>query len=224
MTVTADDDSLSRHVQLLKVIADETRLRILGLLSERERTGTEIAQALELTPPTVSHHMRKLTEASIVTSTPDGQRLLYALNTALLRDVRRAEAPRSSKSPSRTALPDAANAREKVIRNFFVGDRLKAIPARRKERVIILQKLLERFSAGHTYPEREVNALLRVAHEDVATLRRELVDYGFMTRDKSGYQVAGALPSRSQHVAQEITGDEHAWLAGLINASVRSSR
>jgi DNA-binding CsgD family transcriptional regulator len=214
--MTVDQSSITERVQLLKVIADETRLRILGLLSVRDHTGKELAERLDLTPPTVSHHMRKLTDAGIVTSTTDAQRHIYALNVELLRDVRKADTPPSSEA----SKPDA---REKTLRNFFDGERLKTIPAQRKQRVIILQKLLERFEPGRKYPEREVNDLLRTAHEDVATLRREMVNYGFMVREKSIYEVAETLPPRTTQIAQEITGDEHAWLGSLLRASIAST-
>jgi DNA-binding transcriptional ArsR family regulator len=212
--MTIDETSLTERVALLKVIADETRLRILGLLSERVHTGKELADRLSLTAPTVSHHIRKLTDAGIVTSTADAQRHNYALNTELLRDVRKSDAT-SSRDGTKPDL------RQKTLRNFFDGDRLKTIPAQRKQRVIILQKLLERFEPGRSYPEREVNDLLRPAHEDVATLRRELVNYGFMVREKGTYEVADTLPPRTTQIAQEITGDEHAWLGSLLRASIR---
>lgn len=209
--------NLRRQVALLKVIADETRLRILGMLSERDHTGKELAERLGLTPPTVSHHMRKLGNAGIVTATADAQRVIYALNRTLLREVRKDSAPQ-------TAPSGTADEREKTLRNFFDGDRLKSIPAKRKQRVFVLQKLLERFEPGRTYPEAEVNDLLRKAHEDYATLRRELVDYGFMIRDKGIYEVAETLPPRSRQVAQEITGDEQEWLSSLLSATIRGTR
>lgn len=209
--------SLAGRVALLKVIADETRLRILGLLSERDHTGKELAERLHLTPPTISHHMRKLTGAGIVTSTSEAQRQHYSLNSDLLRDVRKTDPPKPESGK-------ALDAREKTLRNFFDGDRLKSIPAQRKQRVIVLQKLLERFEPGRKYPEREVNDILKTAHEDFATLRRELVDYGFMVRDTGIYEVAESLPPRSVQVAQEITGDEHQWLNEMIRATVSGIR
>ncbi|MDP9356578.1 MAG: DUF2087 domain-containing protein, partial [Chloroflexota bacterium] len=48
---------------------------------------------------------------------------------------------------------------------------------------------LGRFEPGREYPEKEVNAILRSAHEDVATLRRDLVDFGFMVRANGIYRV-----------------------------------
>ncbi len=204
---------------LLKVIADETRLRILGALAESPMTGKELAIRLDLTAPTISHHMRKLTEAGIVTATSEAQRQWYRLNTDLLLESRRVPLTGSSTAPVEARNEDDAF-RAKVIRDFFTGDRLEKIPAQRKRRVIVLQHILTRFDPDRTYSEREVNHILRPIHEDVATLRRELVDYGFMERDRGIYQLARGSPARSRQVQQEITGDEGAWLRALLNQAV----
>ena len=63
--------TVSDLAMLLKVIADETRLRILGAIAEEPLTGKDLAGRLDLTPATISHHMRKLVDAGIVTSTSD---------------------------------------------------------------------------------------------------------------------------------------------------------
>lgn len=203
--------------RILKVIADETRLRILGELAAGDRTGTALASALALTPPTISHHMRKLVDAGIVSATSDAQRQVYSLDTAFLLEARRTPEPSGA-----AKTPSPAGEREKVLRTFFDGDRLRSIPARRKQRVIVLQHLLTWFDPGRTYEEREVNDILRSAHEDVATLRRELVDYGYMTRERGTYTVSRSLPQRSRHLLDEMPADEHAWFQGLIRAAIRA--
>jgi DNA-binding CsgD family transcriptional regulator len=210
-------DNAAHLARLLKVIADETRLRILGLLAEREQNGKEIGERLDLTPPTISHHMRKLVEAGIVTATPDAQQQIYALNSQLLLDAR---AKPIAVPAERRVEDEGDTARARVLANFFEGQQLKSIPARRKQRVIVLQHLLERFDPARTYSEPEVNDLLRIAHDDVATLRRELVDYGYMERERGIYQVSRHPPARSKQVAQEITGDEIAWLRSLIQTTI----
>ncbi len=222
--LTEYPDNARELAHLLKVIADETRLRILGLLAAQPLVGKEIAARLDLTPPTVSHHMRKLVDAGIVTATSDAQMRRYALNGDLLRAMRRVPLEPESKDQSVTGEGAEEAYRAKVLGNFFDGDRLKTIPARRKQRVIVLQKLMERFDPSQTYHEREVNDLLRTAHDDVASLRRELVDYGFMTRERGTYQVARSTPERSRQVAQEITGDERGWLTSLIETAVATNR
>ena len=223
MSTETQRDEVDRLVAVFRVLADPTRLRILGALAERPRTGKELSEVLGLTPPTISHHMTKLTGVGLVRMTPDGTRRTYALDEPALRDVgRRVAATEPTAPPGGDAgRPDDGadpeeRERAKILRDFFAGPRLKQIPAQRKKRVIVLQHLLERFAPDRSYPEQEVNDLLREAHDDVATLRRELVDYGFMQRERGIYRVAHAPPERSVQVAQEITGDEGAWLRSLI--------
>ncbi len=221
--MTSSVENVGDLARLLKVIADETRLRILGALARRSLTGKEIAELLELSPPTISHHMRKLTGAGIVIAESEAQRQWYRLNTDMLADSRRVPL-----TPEQAAVHGAAGDedeesrfRAKVIRDFFTGDRLRDIPAQRKRRVIVLQHLMERFDPERTYKESEVNELLRPAHDDVATLRRELVDYGYMQRDRGIYQMTRGAPESDKQTSQEITGDEGAWLSSLLMTAFR---
>jgi hypothetical protein len=193
---------------LFKALADPARLRILGLLAERPLAGHELADRLNLTPPTISHHMRRLVAARLVDVEPDAQSRIYSLRTDAIRELS------GSVLGDDTPRP-ASEEDDAVLRAFFDGPRLRQIPASRKKRVIVLRRLLERFAPGRLYPEPEVNALLREAHDDVATLRRELVDYGFMVRDRGIYRLATELPGRGSTVAQEV-GNEQSWFEELV--------
>lgn len=202
---------IEERVQLLKAIADETRLRILGLIASKPQSGKQLADALGLSAPTISHHMRRLISAGIVQEERDAQRHIYSLNSQLLRTVR---------SDGEGIPEPPSDDRARVLRNFFKDGRLVTIPAARKQRVIVLQYLLEQFDPRRTYQEREVNELLGNFHEDFATLRRELVDYGYLTRESGIYQVASSLPKRSGNLQQELPANEADWLRALIQASL----
>ena len=202
-----DDDRIDRLAKLYAAVGEPTRLRILGLLAEREATGIELSERLGLTPPTISHHMAKLVEAGLVRVTPEAQRRRFRLDIDALR---------SPAVSGRAESPPPLDERAKIIRDFFDGDRLRQIPASRKKRVVVLRHLLERFVPDREYPEREVNDLLRPAHDDVATLRRELVDYGFLVRDRGIYRVAARVPERGATVGQEVGPDEPRWFAELL--------
>lgn len=223
----ATTQPIDRLADLFRALGDPTRLRLLGLIAERERSGTELAAAVSVGAPTVSHHMDKLVRAGLVNVTRHGQRRLYALDSRMLQSFARlaqtgtAERPVPASTDSDPGADAEQREREKVLRDFFDGDRLRQIPAQRKKRVIVLQHLVERFDPNREYTEREVSEELKRAHEDFATLRRELVDYGFMTRAGGIYRVARDLPQRSAHVRQEITGDESAWLRRLLTSTLR---
>jgi hypothetical protein len=196
---------------LFKALSDPARLRILGLLAERPLAGHELAQRLTLTAPTISHHMRRLVAARLVDVEPEAQSRIYSLRTDAIREL-------SGTIFGKDAFQPASDEDNAVLRAFFDGSRLRQIPASRKKRVIVLRRLLERFAPGRSYPESEVNELLREAHEDVATLRRELVDYGFMIRDRGIYRIATELPARGSTVTQEV-GNEQSWFANLVAAA-----
>ena len=205
------DERLSRILVALKALAEPNRLRAVAAIADRPRTGTELGELLGVGLATVSHHMARLESAGIVHVTREGQRRVYTLDDRGMQDLATsASAQRKRKTGSDE--DDDASA-------FFVGERLTSIPVKRKKRVAVLRRLMSGFEAGRNYDEREVNAILGRSHDDVATLRRELVGYGFMTRSRNTYRIASELPPRGATLAQEVGRDERAWLAALIETA-----
>ena len=214
------NEKVERLVAVFRALGDPVRLRLLGLIAEWPRTGKELAEAVGLGAPTISHHMERLIRSGLVAVARDGQSRVYSLDLASVQSLARL-ASGSADHPKLLEPGDAEQAeRTKVLRDFFDGARLKQIPAQRKKRVVVLQHLLTRFDPNRDYSERDVSDILKVAHEDFATLRRELVDYGFMTRAGGVYRVARDLPERSVQVRQEFIGDEAAWFKRLLASTV----
>jgi hypothetical protein len=81
--------------------------------------------------------------------------------------------------------------RDTVLRRFVVGGRVPQLPSRRGKRLVVLDFVAQRFEPGVRYAETEVNARLREVHDDVAALRRYLVDEGFMSRADGVYWRSG---------------------------------
>ncbi len=78
--------------------------------------------------------------------------------------------------------------KEVVLRAFVGADgRWSRIPAKRSKRLVLLDVAAQRFEPGETYTEVEVNARLRAFHDDVAAVRRYLVDEQFLDRDQGRY-------------------------------------
>jgi DNA-binding transcriptional ArsR family regulator len=66
-------------LRLYRALGDGSRLRILRLLAERDRYLTEIANELELSKPTIKHHLAQLRAAGLVTLTDQGNLTYYSL-------------------------------------------------------------------------------------------------------------------------------------------------
>lgn len=75
----------------------------------------------------------------------------------------------------------------KIQSNYFDdAGHLKEFPTKEKKKIVVLRKIAEKFSHDRKYSEIEVNRLLERIYDDYATLRRELIEYGFMDRATNG--------------------------------------
>jgi len=72
---------------LFKALNDDTRRQILELLKEDNLTAGQIADAFNISKPSISHHLDILKRADLVTSEKKGQYVEYAINTTILEDV-----------------------------------------------------------------------------------------------------------------------------------------
>lgn len=80
---------------------------------------------------------------------------------------------------------------EKIIKKCFpegISGSLKTFALKEKGRWIVTRELSKRFEPGRIYNEKEVNEILKTAYQDFSTLRRYLIDYGFMDRKSDGSQ------------------------------------
>src|SRR3569833_1203268 len=175
----SEEQKIEMLLAFFKALSDENRLRIVGILLDHTSTVEELATALGLGPPTVSHHLKQLANAGLVTATVDGHYHVYSLKIDSLHAM--AGSLLDRKTLAEVARPvdgDAFDA--KVMKDFIVDGRIKTIPSQRKKREVLLRFLATKFETGRAYTEKEVSEVLAHFHEDVATLRRELVGYELM--------------------------------------------
>jgi ArsR family transcriptional regulator len=71
-----------------RALGDETRLRLLEILTGGEQCVSDLMDALGLGQSLVSHHLRALREAGLVTVRRDGRRIHYAISEPALAAVR----------------------------------------------------------------------------------------------------------------------------------------
>lgn len=173
-------------LQYLKLLADETRLKLLGLLAHRERSVGELAEILRLREPTISHHLAKLSGAGLVEVRPEGTVRFYRLDSEALQRISR-ELFSPERVISFAAHGDAEDWEHRVLRTYLQDGRLTKIPDTRKKRDVVLRWLVTQFEEGRRYTEREVNGVIERHHPDFATLRRELVGARLMRREGGIY-------------------------------------
>lgn len=101
-----DDQVYDMQVRICKAFAHPTRLRILDLLGRRERTVSDLQQALGLTAPNVSQHLSILKSAGVVSTRREGRQIYCSLTIpevkqacTLIRQVLRAQIRSRRKLP-----------------------------------------------------------------------------------------------------------------------------
>ena len=181
---TANFDIL---LDFFKALANENRLKLIGILSQTECSVEDLAARLQLKEPTVSHHLSKLKELDLVTMRSQGNTHFYQLNADTLTRINKSlfspeQMASWTKDISKSAWED------KVLQNYLNGDRLKELPASRKKRLVVLQWLVSKFKLNQSYGELEVNQILKQHYDDYATIRREFIGYSLMQRENGIYQ------------------------------------
>src|SRR5437870_13869468 len=121
-------------IETYKALADETRLRILGLVADRPHTGWQLAEALRISQPVVSHHVEKLKRAALLREVREGKERVYGLNRDTLTRLAR---ERVAIQPVHSLLAFAHLAQERgalelfdVVGNDRLGDaqRFRELP------------------------------------------------------------------------------------------------
>ena len=177
----------AQAIVLFKCLADKSRIQILKSLIEEEMYVERLSERLNLTPATISFHLKKLVDAGAVKSRREQYYTIYSINDDVFNvsilDILREK----SEEKDLQAERDEAY-RKKVIDSFFEYGRLKSIPTQRKKERIVLEEIAKAFEADRSYTEREVNIIIADYHDDFCTLRRDMVAEKLLIRDKNQYK------------------------------------
>jgi len=175
-------------LEFFKAMAHESRLRMIGLLAQREHSVQELAGVLDLKEPTVSHHLAILKTQGLVTARAEGTTRWHVLDRDALARLSQQVLQTPDEKLARTQPKAAEDYDTRVLRGFVRGDgTLASIPAARKKRGAVLRWLMRDFEEGRKYSEAQVNDAIQRHHWDSATLRRELVGHNMMARENRVY-------------------------------------
>ena len=162
----------------LLLLTEPDRLAVAGALATASRTTAELVAVTGLAERAVLTALGDLRASALVVA--DGN--AYRLDVEALRELARAVTEASI--PMDPAIGYGMTDEERVILDrYFAGRTLIAIPHQRAKFQVVLQRLALEFDVGRRYTEDDVNAVLHPFHTDWSTLRRGLVDEGFLDRE-----------------------------------------
>jgi hypothetical protein len=178
----AENAALEDAARLLGLLAEPERLRVTAAVVLGYEEIGDIARVSGVDERAVGHALARLVAGGLMVRAGGGFRFATEELKIAAQAVARSRPADDIDGP-------AGNAR--VLRGFIKDGRLTAIPAVRSKRLIVLDYLAQDFEPGRRYRESEVNEKLARYHVDVATLRRYLVDDGFLMRDGGEYWRTG---------------------------------
>lgn len=173
-----EPEKIEAMMTFLQAAGQRERLQLLGILAENTAAVPELARRMGVKETAVLQHLNRLKQANLVTETAP---YTYQLNQSGLEQINRTVFHRGDSAGQETL-------RQRVLRHYTDGPRLKKLPENEAELREIACWLAELFDTGISYPEKQVNERLVQAHPDYAEMRRLLVDCGFMTRSRGIYQ------------------------------------
>jgi len=181
-----DEGTAQELLEFFKALADQNRLRIVGLLAKEAMTGEQVAALLDISTSTASHHLSYLVHAGLVSAAPEGYYTRYTLRLDAIHAL-------AGKLLSREELPKLAAGIDmdaydrKVLENFTDAEgRIRQFPAQRKKFEVLVRHVLKAFESGARYTEKEVNEILSRYNEDTAYMRRSLIEMKLMAREPNG--------------------------------------
>ena len=173
-------------INLFKCLADKSRLQILKSLAVEDMYVERLAERLDLTAPTISFHLKKLSDAGAVTAYKNQYYMMYSLNKELFQvsilEILQQESDEAQKQARRDA-----DYRQRVIDAFFEYGKLKSIPTQLKKERIVLEVIAEAFDFDKMYSEREVNIIIADFYDDFCTIRRDMVSERLLGRNGMEY-------------------------------------
>ncbi|MBX3059974.1 MAG: metalloregulator ArsR/SmtB family transcription factor [Anaerolineae bacterium] len=179
---TQQDYKREALLDFFKAVGQPDRLRILGKLANKPATVPELAEALSMKETAVSRHLRAMQTAGLVARHQVAFTETFTFIQSGLDTL--------NEIVDGNMVPESLE--ERVLREYIVNGRLRAIPLKAEERMIILRWMANKFEPGHRYTETEVTELVQQYYDKPLTLRRILADNRFLIH--TGRQYWRPLP------------------------------
>lgn len=177
---------IAESIEVMKSLADSSRLRIINSLMEKPQYVEELAARLNLAVSTVSFHLKKMESAGLLKKSKDQYYMIFEVNEQLFNlTLREFVSFRNiEKFVQERRIDDY---KKKVLNTFFKHGRLIRLPAQHKKRWIVLEEISSKFKNGKVYEEKEVDSIISEVYDDYCTIRRYFIDEKIMSRKEGRY-------------------------------------
>jgi hypothetical protein len=177
---------IAQSIEIMKSLADSSRLRVLNSLMENSQYVEELASRLNLAVSTVSFHLKKLEKAGLIYKTKEQYYITYhvcdnILNQPLINFTKCENLDKFIEDER------IEKYRQKVLNTFFKKNKLIKLPVQKKKKLIILEEFLKKIKSDKKYTETEINEIILQHYDDYCIVRRLMIEEGMMKRKNQIY-------------------------------------
>lgn len=170
----------------LEATLDVDRLKIISILSQEPASLLDLAEKADQVPTMLLRNLELLEEANLVETVDQKGRTVYRFDPKNLELMARQKLSEPQNQVDLSSF-DLSENQQGIIKNYIRSDgSLKLIPSQSKKIIAILEYVSQAFEFDKYYSEKEVNAMLNHYHLDTTSLRRYLVDFGYLGRENNG--------------------------------------
>lgn len=170
-------------IDLIRAALDPVRLSVLGSAASEPVRISDIADSLGVDRKQVARAVGELSAAGFLDA--EGR-----LSTEMLRKIGQS-LPKENEGLGAPVEGPWTEDEARTLGRFFDGKRLVQIPQSTRKRRLVLEKIAQEFEPGRRYPERDVNFMIQMLHPDYASIRRYMIEEGFMDRADGAYWRTG---------------------------------
>ena len=183
----SDLNSPNTH-DLFKAVLDTDRLSLIALISQEEFSISELSDQSDLPPRDIQHHISILVGAKLVKVRDLDGRQVYRFNPKQIEIINRQQFAQPKRDLELDSLGFSKET-QKILADYINQDgTLKMIPTKSKKIAAVLDYLILSFEKDIVFSEHQVNDILEKFYPDPTTLRRYLIDYGYLGRSRNGAQ------------------------------------
>jgi hypothetical protein len=180
-----DENALEPLISLASAFLDLDRLRVAAVLANGPASRMELEAETGISHRDLLRLLDNLQSFGIVKLQDPAPRDPDHYSPYEL-DLNAFTAARKAMGKYKGVRKRPSDSREMTLETFMPGGKLHTMPLKQGQIVVILDEIARRFEPDRQYSEREINTLLEETTEDFATVRRFLVDYGYLTRTRDG--------------------------------------
>ena len=176
-----EEDVVQPLLSLGSALVDLDRLRIVARLVSGQANRVQLMEATHLPHKELLRQLGLLQYFGLVKYKEPAPRD-PDMYTPMVLNQEAFRAAQQAMGKLRGRKPRPTDARQMTLETFMPDGKLSAFPRKQEQMLIILDEVAAKFETERQYKERDVNVILEEVNEDYCTLRRCLVDYGYLSR------------------------------------------